>query len=317
MSGKMTAFLSAVIFSTAVINTASASVSDALIFTFNETESIVLNSSSANGNESVEISVNADSTGVQSWVAELGYDPELFDFQSIDSEMFDGLAVSANNGVITINCYEFEDVTASGKAFTLTFTLKQGTKPQSTVFTFAPSDDSGNCFRYDDTPVPCAVVEDTLPVDIIESKNTYSTITASVTLADGGTASGVDLLVKDSSGTPVSGARTVSNTTLLGTLPDGEYTITASKNGFAPRVYTFSADGEDKMLEIALNRFGDLDGDGNIGMLDLALMQQFLAGWEAAPIYENTADLNSDGTINMLDLAMLQQYLAGWDITLG
>ena len=69
----------------------------------------------------------------------------------------------------------------------------------------------------------------------------------------------------------------------------------------------------EKPVEVA---YGDLNGDGNINNRDLALMQQFLNGWDVTPD-EAAADVNGDGNINNRDLAMLQQFLNGWDVTLG
>ena len=60
---------------------------------------------------------------------------------------------------------------------------------------------------------------------------------------------------------------------------------------------------------------GDLNGDGNINNRDLALMQQYLNGWDVTAD-ESAADVTGDGNINNRDLALLQQYLNGWDVTL-
>ena len=62
--------------------------------------------------------------------------------------------------------------------------------------------------------------------------------------------------------------------------------------------------------------YGDLSGDGNINNRDLAMMQQYLNGWDVTAD-ETAADVNGDGNVNNRDLAMLQQFLNGWDVTLG
>ena len=59
---------------------------------------------------------------------------------------------------------------------------------------------------------------------------------------------------------------------------------------------------------------GDASGDGTVNALDLILLRQYLAGWDAAV---HSADCNGDGTVTALDLIRLRQYLAGWDVTLG
>ena len=92
-------------------------------------------------------------------------------------------------------------------------------------------------------------------------------------------------------------------------------TIVISAEGYAPR--TLTLDGSEKSLDMQLCKYGDTNGDGLISMLDLALIQQYLAQWDVSMIYDATADVNSDGKVDMLDLALMQQYLAKWDVSLG
>ncbi len=62
--------------------------------------------------------------------------------------------------------------------------------------------------------------------------------------------------------------------------------------------------------------YGDVNGDGDINNRDLALLQQYINGWDVE-IDEVAADVNDDSDINNRDLALLQQYINGWDVTLG
>ena len=62
--------------------------------------------------------------------------------------------------------------------------------------------------------------------------------------------------------------------------------------------------------------YGDADGDGEVSMLDLVLLQQYTTG-EEVTIDEVAADADGDGEVTMLDLVLLQQYTTGWDVTLG
>jgi len=62
--------------------------------------------------------------------------------------------------------------------------------------------------------------------------------------------------------------------------------------------------------------YGDANGDGEIDARDIALLQQYNAGWEVE-LNEVAADANGDGEIDARDIALLQQYNAGWDVTLG
>ncbi len=61
---------------------------------------------------------------------------------------------------------------------------------------------------------------------------------------------------------------------------------------------------------------GDVDGNGRITMVDLALLQRYLNGWDI-DLNLFAADTNGDGKVNVRDLSLLQRYLNGWDVTLG
>ena len=60
---------------------------------------------------------------------------------------------------------------------------------------------------------------------------------------------------------------------------------------------------------------GDVNGDGDVNNRDLALLQQYINGWEVT-IDVTVADVNDDGDVNNRDLALLQQYINGWDVIL-
>ena len=62
--------------------------------------------------------------------------------------------------------------------------------------------------------------------------------------------------------------------------------------------------------------YGDANSDGEVNVRDVALLQQYVAGWDVT-LNEASADANGDGEINVRDVALLQQYVAGWDVTLG
>lgn len=60
---------------------------------------------------------------------------------------------------------------------------------------------------------------------------------------------------------------------------------------------------------------GDADGSGSVNVRDVALLQQYLAGWDAT-LVAASADADGDGSVTVRDVALLQQYLAGWDVEL-
>lgn len=54
------------------------------------------------------------------------------------------------------------------------------------------------------------------------------------------------------------------------------------------------------------NLVGDIDGDGNVGSSDMAIL---LAAWGQQSFKSNPADINGDGTVDSIDLSML---IANW-----
>ena len=70
---------------------------------------------------------------------------------------------------------------------------------------------------------------------------------------------------------------------------------------------------EEPVVEVV---YGDVNGDGFIDIVDAALVQQRVAGWDVA-LDEVAADVNGDGYIDIVDAALVQQRVAGWDVVLG
>ena len=60
---------------------------------------------------------------------------------------------------------------------------------------------------------------------------------------------------------------------------------------------------------------GDVNSDGKVNNKDLAILRQFLNGWDVT-LDEIAADVTADGKVNNKDLAILRQFLNGWDVTL-
>ncbi len=61
---------------------------------------------------------------------------------------------------------------------------------------------------------------------------------------------------------------------------------------------------------------GDVNGDGAVSLVDIALLQRYLNGWDVT-INLDACDVNADEEINIRDFGLLQQYLNGWDVVLG
>ena len=63
-------------------------------------------------------------------------------------------------------------------------------------------------------------------------------------------------------------------------------------------------------------KYGDVNGDGKITLLDLIAMRKHLAKW-SVKIDTAAADCNADGKVNLLDLILMRKYLAKWNVVLG
>ena len=61
---------------------------------------------------------------------------------------------------------------------------------------------------------------------------------------------------------------------------------------------------------------GDVNLDGNINNRDIALLMQYVNGYDVE-VLAIVADVNKDGSINNKDVALLMQYVNGWDVKLG
>ena len=62
-------------------------------------------------------------------------------------------------------------------------------------------------------------------------------------------------------------------------------------------------------------KLGDVDGDGDVNINDVTVIQRHLAELEQLEgIYFHAADTNQDGTVDISDATTLQMYLAEYDI---
>ena len=64
--------------------------------------------------------------------------------------------------------------------------------------------------------------------------------------------------------------------------------------------------------------YGDVDGDGNVTIADVTLIQQ--ASIELVSftnLQKQVADVNGDGKVNVLDASCVQRYIAGYSKKTG
>ena len=81
-------------------------------------------------------------------------------------------------------------------------------------------------------------------------------------------------------------------------------------NNFFCGFYTSSTDDETPDV---LNTTGDVNDDGYTNNRDLAVLMQFINGWEIT-VNLSVADVNGDGEINNRDYAVLMQFVNGWNV---
>ena len=56
---------------------------------------------------------------------------------------------------------------------------------------------------------------------------------------------------------------------------------------------------------------GDVDGDGNVNIVDVTALINYLLGGSASDINLTAADCNTDGSVNITDVTALINYLLG------
>ena len=56
---------------------------------------------------------------------------------------------------------------------------------------------------------------------------------------------------------------------------------------------------------------GDVDGDGNVNIVDVTALINYLLGGSASYINLTAADCNTDGSVNITDVTALINYLLG------
>ena len=96
-------------------------------------------------------------------------------------------------------------------------------------------------------------------------------------------------------------------------LPDGEYTLTVSLEGFPPAAEKFTVlTGCITSPDFLLYHYGDVNSDGSVNMKDLTLLQRYINNWNV-DINEAAANIRRDSSINMKDLTSLQRFINGWE----
>ena len=68
-------------------------------------------------------------------------------------------------------------------------------------------------------------------------------------------------------------------------------------------------------FEREAKKHGDITGDGTLNNQDLAILMQYINGWNVQ-LDRDAADVNDDGKINNKDYVLIMRYINGWDVVL-
>ncbi len=95
-------------------------------------------------------------------------------------------------------------------------------------------------------------------------------------------------------------------------LDNGEYTVVVSKESYVSRVYLVSVTDGKATVGLKLNKQGDLNGDGKVNTIDVALANAHAKGIKALSDYELTcADITGDSKVNTIDVARINAHAKG------
>jgi len=108
----------------------------------------------------------------------------------------------------------------------------------------------------------------------------------------------------------------VDEGTALGHNYVGVVTTAPTYTSTGVMTYTCSICGDTYTEEIPMLEFifiyGDVNGDGIVDAADATMLAMYLVGYQDLGIVLEAAELDGDGEITMKDLAILQRHLAGW-----
>lgn len=118
------------------------------------------------------------------------------------------------------------------------------------------------------------------------------------------------------------------NDTFYIRIPDSNWNAAASgvyTGTMSYRVYWFYTDNSMSgtlqsgtiPITVTIPAPGDVDCDGEVDLVDAAVLSRYLAGGWNVTVDETVADVNKDGIVNLKDVVLIRRYLAGgWDVEL-
>ncbi len=92
-------------------------------------------------------------------------------------------------------------------------------------------------------------------------------------------------------------------------LPYGTYTVKVSKENHVPREYEIEVNGEDVSAEFKINLIGDINGDGKVNTVDVAMANAHAKKVSVLTGYQlECANVTGDGVVNTVDVARINAH---------
>ena len=160
----------------------------------------------------------------------------------------------------------------------------------------------------------CSVCGDSYQDNFTNPIITIPAVSGRIEIKGSDDISGTTVKISNSEGYEVYAEPGDDSTFNVKELPDGTYSVTVKKKGYAPRTQEITVKRDEPInVDFELYQFGDANDDSKTNLKDLVLLMRYLTNW-GVDVDLFTCDLNGDGKINMKDLAFLQRLLNGWDI---
>lgn len=105
---------------------------------------------------------------------------------------------------------------------------------------------------------------------------------------------------------------TVTGDTYTLTVDKGQYDLTVTKEGYGTRTYRLTLTGGENVLDITLCPMGDVNGDGDLTIGDVAMLYAHIRAEKITGLYAlQCADVMEDDSLNVLDVARLYAHIMG------